>query len=316
MLAMAMGVYSVILDAFLAYCIPAVIPIIIRFLVIGDEIHLAVGGVVLIFSLLMFFAAKILNSSMKTFLTSGQAGRDEISPLEEEVTNDRRLLLKRKNVMEEESEEKRGKQRTTQWMTGFEQFKRTLRASSNENVEPQLPKMGTTRPNKMSSESSSLKDIVSDFNDLLTYIRGKVSLMLLDMGTDQPGHSKLIDIEKCTQKGVELTTRLSIMGEGLRLEAGCTDLHTLLRKYFQEFEKTKEEVAFHLKVQDKIWDVNADQDEVEWVIRKIYDDSCRGMPGGGELYVRIQNVTLGEAFMAPYGLDPGKFVKVSVTFTG
>ena len=71
-----------------------------------------------------------------------------------------------------------------------------------------------------------------------------------------------------------------------------------------------------MRIQDGIWDVNADQEEIALVIRKVYDDSCRGMPGGGELYVRGQNVTLGDAFMAPHGLEPGKFVKVSVTSTG
>jgi signal transduction histidine kinase len=317
MLAMAVGAYSVILDAFLAYCIPAVIPVIIRFLVIGDEIHLTVGGVVLIFSLLMFFAAKVVNSSMQTFLTFRQTNIDEISPLEEEgATNDRSTRLKRKIVVKEEGEEERGKKRTTQWMTGFEQLKRTLRESSNEIVELKVPKMGPSKPDKLSSKSPLLKGIARDFNNLFTYIRGKVSLILIDMGSDQPGYNQLKDLEKGIRKGAELTKQLSKMGNGLNRERITTDLNVLLRKYSQEFGREKEQISFHLRIQDGIWDVNADQEEIDRVIRKVYDDSCSGMPGGGELYVRGQNVTLGDAFMAPHGLEPGKFVKVSVTSTG
>ena len=39
-------------------------------------------------------------------------------------------------------------------------------------------------------------------------------------------------------------------------------------------------------------------------------------PGGGELYLETKNVVLDEDFGRPYGVDPGKYVKVSVTDTG
>jgi signal transduction histidine kinase len=318
MLAVAVGTYSVIMDTFMAYCIPAVIPIIIRFLVIGDEIHVTVGGIVLIFFLLMFFAAKGVNSSMKTFLKSRQTHSGPSSPLEEGqgVTTEHSMRLKRKIVAGEEGEEERDGRRTTHGMTGFEQLKRTLRAGNNENVELKIPRIGPSRRDKLSYKSPLLKGIACDFNDLLTYIRGKVSLILMDMGSEQPGFDKLKDIERCTQKGAELTEQLSRIGNGLKLEKETTDLDVLLRKHSQEFGREKEQIAFHLRVQDEIWDVNAHQEDIDRVIRRIYDDSCRGMPGGGELYVRTQNVTLGDAFMAPHGLESGKFVKVSVISTG
>ncbi len=318
MLAVAVGAYSVIMGAFLAYCIPAVIPIIIRFLLIGDEIHLTMGGMVLIFSLLVFFAAKGVNSSMTIFLKFRQTHVDPNSPLEkgQRVTGERGMKLTKKIVAGEEDEEEREKRRTAQGVTGFEQLKKKLRATHNEEVELNIPKIGPSRPDKLSSKSPLLKSIARDFNNLLTYIRGKVSLILMDMGSDQPGYDKLKDIEKCVQKGAELTKQLSRIGNGLKLEKVTTDLNGLLRKYSQEFERKKEPVAFHLRVQNGIWDVNADQEEVDRVISRIYDDLCRGMPLGGELYVRTQNVILGDTFMAPHGLEPGKFVKVSLTSSG
>jgi two-component system, cell cycle sensor histidine kinase and response regulator CckA len=39
-------------------------------------------------------------------------------------------------------------------------------------------------------------------------------------------------------------------------------------------------------------------------------------PGGGELYLETMIVTLDEAYCKPHQVDPGRFVKVSITDTG
>jgi signal transduction histidine kinase len=318
LLAVAVGAYSVIMDAFLAYCIPAVIPIIIRLLIIGDEIHFTMGGIVLLFSLLMFFAAKGVNSSMETFLELSQTHFKSVSLSEEgeRVTDERSMKLNEKIAARNEGKEERKKPRASQWMTGFEQLKKNLRADINEEEELRIPMIGPSRPDKLSSKGPLLKGIASDFSDLLTYIQGKVSLILMDIGSDQPSYDKLKDVEKGVEKGAALTQQLLKIRNGLKPERITTDLNGLFRKYSQEFGRKKDQIAFHLRIQDGLWEVNANQEEIDRVIRRIYDDSCRGMPGGGDLYVRCQNVTLGDAFMAPHGLEPGKFVKICVTSTG
>ncbi len=63
MVAGAAGTFSIILKAFLAYSLPALIPIIIRFFLIGDHLHLAMGGMSLLFGLLMFSTAKHINTA-------------------------------------------------------------------------------------------------------------------------------------------------------------------------------------------------------------------------------------------------------------
>ena len=80
---MAVGGYSAVMDAFLAYSIPAALPIIIRFLFIRDEVHLTVGGVILVFSIMMFFTAKGVNSTLKTSLTFKQTYSKSVARLKE-----------------------------------------------------------------------------------------------------------------------------------------------------------------------------------------------------------------------------------------
>ncbi|HEY3276726.1 MAG TPA: PAS domain S-box protein [Syntrophorhabdaceae bacterium] len=58
MVAGAAAAFSSIVIAFLAYSVPALTPIIIRFVLLGDELHLAMGGMALLFGLMMFLTAK------------------------------------------------------------------------------------------------------------------------------------------------------------------------------------------------------------------------------------------------------------------
>jgi hypothetical protein len=61
MVAGAVGVFSAILPVFLAFSIPTLTPLFIRFLLIGDEIHLAMGVMTFLFGILTFFTAKRIN---------------------------------------------------------------------------------------------------------------------------------------------------------------------------------------------------------------------------------------------------------------
>jgi signal transduction histidine kinase len=68
MVAAAAGTFSIMMKAFLAYSLPALAPIIMRFFVIGDNIHLAMGAMGLLFGLLMFFTAKRVNAAIVSSL--------------------------------------------------------------------------------------------------------------------------------------------------------------------------------------------------------------------------------------------------------
>jgi two-component system cell cycle sensor histidine kinase/response regulator CckA len=68
MVAGAAGTLSVIMSSFLAYSLPALLPIVIRFFLIGTEMHLAMGGMIFLFWVLMFFTARRVNAAIKLSL--------------------------------------------------------------------------------------------------------------------------------------------------------------------------------------------------------------------------------------------------------
>ncbi len=62
MVAGAAGTFSVA-SAFLAYSVPALVPLIIRLFAVGDEIHIAMGGMAVLFGLLMLIVAMRVQST-------------------------------------------------------------------------------------------------------------------------------------------------------------------------------------------------------------------------------------------------------------
>ena len=48
----------------------------------------------------------------------------------------------------------------------------------------------------------------------------------------------------------------------------------------------------------------------------LYVNASQAMPGGGDLYLQTENVTVDENYVKPFSIEPGRYVKISVTDTG
>jgi len=62
--------------------------------------------------------------------------------------------------------------------------------------------------------------------------------------------------------------------------------------------------------------VEVDRGQMEQVMLNLYVNAWQAMPGGGDLYLSEENVNLDEIDVNPYGVHPGRYVKVTVTDTG
>jgi len=158
--------------------------------------------------------------------------------------------------------------------------------------------------------------IAHGFKDLLMGIQGDSSLMLLDIDSTHPHYERLKNIEQSVQSGAELTRQLLGFARGGKYEVKPTNINELIEKSSQIFGRTKKEIKIHRKFQKDIWTVEVDQGQIEQVLLKLYVNAWQAMPGGGELYLRIENVTLDENDMKPHNVELGNYVKISVTDTG
>ncbi|MBN2514775.1 MAG: PAS domain S-box protein [Deltaproteobacteria bacterium] len=169
---------------------------------------------------------------------------------------------------------------------------------------------------KMESIGTLAGGIAHDFNNLLMGIQGNASLMLLDFESSHHHYAKLKNIEKYVANGAELTRQLLGFARGGKYEVKSTDINELIRRSSEMFGRTKKEITIHRTYQDGLWTVEVDQGQIDQVLLNIYVNAWQAMPGGGDLYIKTENVILGEDFVKPYNVAPGRYAKISVTDTG
>jgi two-component system, cell cycle sensor histidine kinase and response regulator CckA len=169
---------------------------------------------------------------------------------------------------------------------------------------------------KMEAIGTLAGGIAHDFNNLLMGIQGNASLSLLDIESGHPAHGRLKSIEQLVQTGAELTKQLLGTARGGKYEVKPTNLNNLLEVSSDLFGRTHKEIIIHKNLSKDLWTVEADRGQIEQVLLNLYVNAGHAMPGGGDLYLETKNVFLDDAYARPYGVAPGKYVRISITDTG
>ncbi len=169
---------------------------------------------------------------------------------------------------------------------------------------------------KMEAIGSLAGGIAHGFNNLLMNIQGNASLMFLDTAASHPYHERLKNIELSVKSGADLTRQLLSLAMGGKYELKLTDPNEIIDKTSSIFGRTKKEIKIHRGYQKDIWTVEADQGQIEQVLLNLYVNASHAMPSGGDLYLQSENTILDEAYVEPFKIEPGRYVKISITDTG
>ncbi len=169
---------------------------------------------------------------------------------------------------------------------------------------------------KMEAIGTLAGGIAHDFNNLLMAIQGNISLMLLNTDKSHPHYAKLTAMERFVQSGSQLTRQLLGFARGGKYEVRPMDLNALVAESADMFGRTKKELQIHFQLAEALWPVKADKGQIEQVLLNLYVNAWQAMPEGGHLYIETRNTELPPEYVAPYEMDPGRFVKISVTDTG
>lgn len=158
--------------------------------------------------------------------------------------------------------------------------------------------------------------IAHNFNNMLMGIQAYASLALLETEPSHRNYERLKRIEEQVQKGADLTTQLLGFARGGRYEVKPADMNEILEKTSSMFGIAKKEIAIHKKYGKDLWNVEADKGQMEQVFLNLYVNAWQAMPGGGDLYLSTQNVDLSRERAHYFSVNPGKYVKITVTDTG
>jgi two-component system cell cycle sensor histidine kinase/response regulator CckA len=158
--------------------------------------------------------------------------------------------------------------------------------------------------------------IAHDFNNLLMGIEGRVSLMRVEIDLDHPWVDHINGIEECVKSATDLTRQLLGFARGGKYEVRATDLNKLIEQTAAMFGRTRKDTRIHTRFDDHLWTVEVDRRQIEQVLLNLFVNAWQAMPGGGQLYLQTQNVTLDDAYARQHGAEAGRYAKISVTDTG
>jgi two-component system cell cycle sensor histidine kinase/response regulator CckA len=240
-------------------------------------------------------AISALNQGASFYITK-PLNMDEVLSILREVMEKQRLVIENRQLLREVQRELAERKRA-------EERKKEL--------ESQL-----LHAQKMEAIGTMAGGIAHDFNNLLMGIMGNVSLILLNAPPDYLYYSELKNIEQCVQRGADLTKQLLGFAMGGKYEPLPTNLNEIIKKSSIMFNRTRKEISIHEKYERDLWQVEVDRGQIEQVLVNLYVNAWQAMPGGGNIYLQTENVTLNEKKVKPYNLEPGNYVKISIKDTG
>lgn len=183
--------------------------------------------------------------------------------------------------------------------------------SDTKNLEEQL-----THAQKMEAIGTLAGGIAHDFNNLLMGILGNVTLIRMNFEESHPYHSRLKSVEELVTRGSNLTKQLLGFARKGKYEVKPTDMGDFIYKNAEMFGRAKKEIHIHYRFEDGLWPVEIDRGQMEQVFVNMYINAWQAMPNGGELHLCAENVMLKEIDTGPHNIQPGNFVKITVTDTG
>ena len=169
---------------------------------------------------------------------------------------------------------------------------------------------------KMDAIGTLAGGVAHDFNNLLMGIQGRASLMLAHMDPSDTRFEHLRGIEDYVRSAADLTKQLLGFARGGKYEVQATDLNALVDRSADLFGRTKKEITIHRMFQPDLRAVEVDRIQMEQVLLNLFVNAWQAMPAGGEIYLQTRNVVLDEAYVRPYGVKSGDYIKLSVTDTG
>ncbi|MEC3862133.1 ATP-binding protein [Mesobacterium sp. TK19101] len=171
---------------------------------------------------------------------------------------------------------------------------------------------------KMQAIGQLAGGIAHDFNNLLTAISGHCDLLLLRHDSGDPDYADLIQINQNANRAAALVSQLLAFSRKQNLHPELLDLRTTLSDLTHLLNRlVGEKIKLTLNHDPGLSQIRADKRQLEQVMMNLVVNARDAMPGGGEITVRTECLTLDEAWRRDrVTVPPGDYVRVTVTDQG
>ena len=82
------------------------------------------------------------------------------------------------------------------------------------------------------------------------------------------------------------------------------------------FARAKKEIRIQETYNGELWAAEVDPGQIEQVLLNLFVNAAHAMVGGGDLSIETENVIRDESFVKSLKIEPGRYLKISVTDTG
>ena len=160
--------------------------------------------------------------------------------------------------------------------------------------------------------------IAHDFNNLLGVIIGYSEILEERLAPDDRLQKNVKEIKKAGKRAASLTRQLLAFSRQQVLESKILDLNAIVSNVEKMLGRLiGENIDLTCTLGSDLWNVKADQGQIEQVILNLAVNARDAMPRGGRLTIATANVDLNEDYARLHPPQkPGQYVLLSVSDTG
>ena len=169
------------------------------------------------------------------------------------------------------------------------------------------------KADKLKSVGVLAGGIAHDFNNLLTAILGNISFAKMDLLPSDKIYNRLKAAEEASYRAKDLTQQLLTFSKGGMPIKQLISVSDLLRSACQ-FALSGSKVKSEFTFTGNLWDIEADEGQLNQVIHNITLNAVQAMPNGGVISLRAKNhKQIGKSTIP---LEPGNYTKIKISDQG
>ena len=171
---------------------------------------------------------------------------------------------------------------------------------------------------KMESVGRLTGGIAHDFNNLLTLIIGNTELIMMGISPENKIYDKIKEIKNTGERAANLIHQLLSFSRHRVIEPHVISPKDILMEMSKMLHRIiGEKIKFVTVLADSLWHIKMDPVQLDQVLTNLVVNAHDAMPDGGELTIKLSNVSLDDDFVRGHpGSKSGDYVLMIVSDTG
>jgi two-component system, cell cycle sensor histidine kinase and response regulator CckA len=160
--------------------------------------------------------------------------------------------------------------------------------------------------------------IAHDFNNLLTAMMGYSSVLLQQMGRDDPHREKVLQISCAAERAAALTRQLLAFSRKQVLNMRVLELNPIIAGFQEIMQRLLgEDIDLRPVLAPRLMQTKADPAQIEQILMNLVINARDAIPVHGRVLLETANVTLDEDYARLHAeVRPGPYVMIAVDDNG